>query len=152
MIDKRASRRWTVAVLTACAVLASGCSTAPVHTDELPGVYRNDETGGEIRIDPDGTFSATDISAAEATLGGNSEKPLDFGGQWDFTCARVGCDFIYLEVDNGELSADVDIQLYLSDRVTVAGIKFYSPGEVTVYLHPDVDGPPSLELTKVAAS
>ncbi|WP_326593415.1 hypothetical protein [Streptomyces sp. NBC_01294] len=128
---KRVTGGWgLVAVLIAAAVVTSGCAGS-VDPDELPGVYRNDKTGGEILLDADGTFSATDISEGEVT-GWGSADPVDFSGQWDFTRSN----FVYLEADDGEL--DVDVQLYMA-------------GPKKVYLRPDPDGPVTLKLTKAAA-
>ena len=136
---KRAAGRWlaaaaaAAAVLPAAAVMLSGCAS-PVDPAELPGVYRNDETGGEIVLEADGTFSATDVSAAEATLSDDAD-PLDFHGRWEYVDSEAADDFCYLEVDGGDLGGDVDIQLY-------------TRGDGVVELHPDPDGPISLTLTK----
>lgn len=130
-VKRVADGRWLVAVLIAAAVVASGCA-GRVDPDELPGVYRNDRTGGEILLDADGTFFATDISEGEVT-GRGSADPVDFSGQWDFT----GSNFVYLEVDDGELGKDFDIQLYT--------------GPNKAYLSPDPDGPVTLKLIKAVA-
>ncbi|WP_328419139.1 hypothetical protein [Streptomyces sp. NBC_00443] len=123
-------RRWLVATLTASAALTSGC-TDSVDTDELPDVYRNDATGGEILLETDGTFSATDVSTD--TISG----PADFSGRWEFADSNSSSDFIYLTVDDGGLGKTGGIQLYTSGRETV---EFRTP-----------DKPPSLVLTRVAA-
>ncbi|MFD3557956.1 hypothetical protein ACFWWA_38550 [Streptomyces goshikiensis] len=93
-------------------------------------MYRSEETGGEIRLDADGKFSATDITEGEVE-GRGSADPVDFGGQWNVTPGN----FVYLQVKDAEFS---DIQLY-------------TEGPKKVYLHPDPDGPVTLTLTKVAA-
>ncbi|MFD4133729.1 hypothetical protein [Streptomyces goshikiensis] len=120
---------WLAAALIASAVVTSGCA-GPVDRDALPGVYRNEKTGAEIRLDADGKFSATDISEGEVE-GQGSADPVDFGGQWSVTPNN----FVYLDVDDGGLD---DIQLY-------------TEGPKKVYLHPDPDGRVTLTLTKVAA-
>ncbi|MDT0343664.1 hypothetical protein [Streptomyces litchfieldiae] len=131
MIGKRTCGWWLAAAVTASAVLTAGC-TASVDPDELPGVYRNDETGGEILLDSDGTFSATDVSTD------GFSGPADFSGQWEFVDSQTSSDFIYLSVDDGGLGMTVGVQLY-------------TKGRDTVYFHFDPDGPPTLELTRVAA-
>ncbi|MFF1410658.1 hypothetical protein ACFVX6_12855 [Streptomyces sp. NPDC058289] len=120
---------WLVAVLIASALVTSGCA-GPVDRDELPGVYRNEKTGGEIRLDADGKFSATEISEGEVE-GRGSADPVNFGGKWSVTPSN----FVYLEVDDDGLD---DIQLY-------------TEGPKKAYLHPDPDGPVTLTLTKVPA-
>ncbi|MCM9079293.1 MULTISPECIES: hypothetical protein [Streptomyces] len=148
MIIRGTGRRWLVAALTASAVLTSGCA-APAEPDELPGVYRNEETGGEIQLKSDGTFSATDISADEATGGGDT-APLDFSGRWEFvdtgTSIDAGRAFVYLTAKDGELGKAGDIQLYVNGREGLL-----SRGPLTVDFQPDPDGAPSLVLTKAAA-
>ncbi|MGW6732481.1 hypothetical protein [Streptomyces sp. NPDC055013] len=125
-----AGKRWLTAALTTSAVLTSGC-TASVDTDELPGVYRNDATDSEIRLESDKTFSATDVST-DSTSG-----PSDFHGRWEFVDSSSSSDFIYLTVDDGGLGRTSGVQLYTSGRGTV---EFGAPDE-----------PPSLVLTRVAA-
>ena len=109
----------------------------PVDPDELPGVYRNDETDGEISLDADGTFSATGISAEDVSMSAGAGI-VEFSGTWDFLCAKTDCDFVYLTIENDGLGKIGDIQLY-------------TEGPGTVYLHPDPDGPITLELTKADA-
>ncbi|GAB3007168.1 hypothetical protein GCM10023080_086020 [Streptomyces pseudoechinosporeus] len=133
-MGKRTLGWWLGAALAAAAVLVSGC-TAPVDPDELPGVYRNDETGGEISLDADGTFSATGISADDVSRSAGAGI-VEFSGKWDFLCAEADCDFVYLMADDGDLGGEFDVQLY-------------TKGPGTVYLHPDPDGPVTLELDKV---
>ncbi|MGW4285494.1 hypothetical protein ACWEIK_00940 [Streptomyces sp. NPDC004673] len=77
MMIKRAGGRWLAAALTASAVLTSGCANA-VDTVELPGAYRDDASGGEVRLESGGTFSATDVSADSRS------GPADFSGRWEF--------------------------------------------------------------------
>lgn len=131
VMSERASGRWFAAALTASAVLTSGC-TVSVNTDELPGVYRNGETGGEVLLDTDGTFSATGVSTDGVS------GPADFSGRWEFLDNRGSSDFVYLSVDDGGLGRTVGIQLY-------------TKGQETVYFRHDPDGPPTLELTRVTA-
>ncbi|AKZ53487.1 putative secreted protein [Streptomyces ambofaciens ATCC 23877] len=124
--------RRLVALLAAAAALVSGC-TGSDDPDELPGVYRDAKTGGELRLDPDGTFSATGV----ATDG--SSGPADFRGRWEFRDSQASSDFIYLTVDDGGLGETSGIQLYPS-------------GGETVEFRPDPGGPPSLKLTRADAS
>ncbi|MCX4851642.1 hypothetical protein [Streptomyces sp. NBC_00893] len=119
MIIRGTGRRWLVAALTASAALTSGCA-APTDADELPGVYRSEETGGEILLDPDGTFSATDISADEAKGSGDTD-PLDFNGQWEFVANDEVGDFVYLETEEGGLGKIGDIQLHVNSRMALGG-------------------------------
>ncbi|MGW7195361.1 hypothetical protein [Streptomyces chryseus] len=140
--------RWLVAALTASAVLTTGCA-APTDAEELPGVYRSDETGGEILLDSDGTFTATDISADEAKGSGGTD-PLDFSGRWEFV-ASDGRDFVYLTTEDGGLGKVGDIQLYVNSRLAVGGKELLPRGPLVVDIQPDPDGPPSVVLTKTAA-
>ncbi|MFJ9079458.1 hypothetical protein ACIRO3_30105 [Streptomyces sp. NPDC102278] len=124
-------RRRLVITLTAAAVLVAGC-TASVDPDELPGLYRNEKTGGEILLGSDGKFSATDLSIE------GSSDPADFHGSWEFLDNREASDFVYLTVKDDGLGM-------------TAGIQLYTESQDTVYFHYDPDGPPSLVLTRVAA-
>ncbi|MFK4111748.1 hypothetical protein [Streptomyces sp. NPDC002176] len=128
---KRTGGRWLVAALTASAVLTSGC-TSSVDADELPGVYRDGATGGEIRLESGGTFSATDVSADSRS------GPADFSGRWEFVDSGSSRDFVYLTVDDGGLGNIGGLQLYTGDRGT---LEFSDPDE-----------PPSLVLTKVTTA
>ncbi|MGV9881565.1 hypothetical protein [Streptomyces sp. NPDC003006] len=130
MMIRGTGRRWLVASLTASAVLTSGC-TDSVDTDDLPGVYRNDATGGEILLGSDGTFSATDVSTYVVS------GTADFSGRWEFVDSSSSSDFVYLTVDDGGLGEIGGIQLYTSGQGTV---EFRTP-----------DKPPSMVLTRVAA-
>ncbi|MFL9683759.1 hypothetical protein [Streptomyces sp. KL110A] len=126
-----------VAVLGALmTVLVSGCiGLGPVHVDpgDLPGVYRNDDTGAEIRLEADGRFSAVGFSQDDVAIDGGTALLGDFGGTWDPTPSN----FVYLEPEPDGMS---DIQLW-----TVSSKK--------VYLQPDVDGGPiTLTLVKVKES
>ncbi|MFD3514175.1 hypothetical protein [Streptomyces sp. NPDC058657] len=123
----------------------------PPDADSLPGVYRNDETGGEIVLDPDGTFTATDISPDEAHgEDGGGAEPLDFSGQWKFHAAEASDDYINLFTKDDNFSKYANIQLYVDERVTtVGGIQLSPRGRPEVELHPDPDGPPTLVLTKL---
>ncbi|MFF2776074.1 hypothetical protein ACFVU3_14305 [Streptomyces sp. NPDC058052] len=121
----------SVALMT---VLVSGCiDLGPVHVDpdHLPGVYRNDDTGAEIRLDADGRFSAVGFSQDEVGIDGTASLG-DFGGTWDPTPSN----FVYLEPEPIGMS---DIQLW-----TVSSEK--------VYLQPDVNGPITLTLVKAKES
>ncbi|MEU6676458.1 hypothetical protein [Streptomyces sp. NPDC046925] len=136
MIIRGIGGRWFVAALSAAAVLTSGCATS-VDADELPGVYRSDKTGGKIRLDSDGTFTATDISADEATGSGDTD-PIDFSGRWEFVARDEASDFVYLTIKEGGLGK-------------VGGIQLYPKDSQVVELHPDPDGPPSVVLAKADA-
>ncbi|QES24466.1 hypothetical protein DEJ46_07385 [Streptomyces venezuelae] len=111
--------------------LVSGC-TGSVDPDELPGVYRNDGAGAELRLDSDGTFSAVDV------VTDGSSDPADFSGRWEWFGDRAGSDFVYLSVDSSGLGP-------------IAGIQLYPSGGNAVEFRPDPDGPPSLRLTRAAA-
>lgn len=134
MTGKKTGGRRLVAALAASAVLTSGCM-APVDVDELPGTYRNDETGGEIRLEADRTFSATGVSGAQAA-GGGGEEPVDFSGSWEFVDSDTSRDHVYLWNEDGGL-----------DRI--GGIQLYPSGPSEVEFYADADGPPSLVLTRV---
>ncbi|MEV6684064.1 hypothetical protein AB0N28_01765 [Streptomyces sp. NPDC051130] len=114
------------AALAASALLTAGC-TAQIDAEDLPGLYRNDETGGEIRLDPDGTFTATDLSIDAHT------HPANFHGQWE-TVDSSASNFIYLDIDERGIGEVSGIQLYVRGKGKVA---FSTP-----------DGSWSLELTK----
>lgn len=96
-------------------------------------MYRSDKTGGEIRLDSDKTFTATGISADEATGSGDTD-PTDFRGRWEFVSGDETSDFVYLTVKDGGLGKVGGIQLYPKDSL--------------VEFHPDPDGPPSVVLAK----
>ncbi|MFE6855448.1 hypothetical protein ACFVDH_32220 [Streptomyces sp. NPDC057674] len=125
-----------VAVLVALmAVLVSGCiGLGPVHVDpvNLPGVYRNDDAGAEIRLDADGRFSAVGFSEEDVEIDGGTALLGDFGGTWDTTPSN----FVYLEPEPDGMS---DIQLWTASSKKV-------------YLQADVDGPITLILFKVKDS
>jgi hypothetical protein len=132
MSGKRTGRkfgRWFVAALAAFTVLTAGCSVDP---DELPGVYRNDATGGEIRLDANGTFSATDV------LTDGHSGPADFKGRWEFLDDQASSDFIYLTIVDGGLGGIAGIQLWPAGR---GKVEFKAPDEPR----------PFMVLTKVAA-
>ncbi|MEU6241461.1 hypothetical protein [Streptomyces sp. NPDC047024] len=120
-----------VAVLSLSAVLTAGCAHT-VDTDELPGEYRNEKTGGQIRLAPDGAFTARHVSTS------SSSDPADFHGRWEFVGSTSSSDFIYLDVADRGLGNVSGIQLYTSGDGTV---EFSTP-----------DNPWSLVLTKVPAS
>ncbi|MDT0302747.1 hypothetical protein [Streptomonospora wellingtoniae] len=128
-MSTKAGGRRLGAVLIASAVLASGCAIDP---DQLPGVYRNDATGGEIVLESDGTFSATDVRTD------GSSGPHDFSGRWEFLDRQESSDCIYLSIDDGGLGRTSGVQLYAS-------------GQEEVYFRHDPDGPPTSVLTRVAA-
>ncbi|WP_406506610.1 hypothetical protein [Streptomyces sp. NBC_01602] len=121
--------RWFVAVLAASSVLISGCAYS-VDPDELPGVYRNGKTGGEITLDSDGTFTATDLSTDVQS------DPANFHGQWEFVDSSAS-DFVYLNIDERGIGEVSGVQLYARGGGKVA---FSTP-----------DGSWSLVLTKVSA-
>ncbi|MFD5326423.1 hypothetical protein [Streptomyces sp. NPDC127092] len=127
----RAGAGRLIALLAAVVSLVSGC-TGSVDPGELPGVYRNDGTGAELRLEPDGTFSAVDV------VTDGSSDPADFSGRWEWLGDQAGSDFVYLSVDSGALGK-------------VAGIQLYPSGGNTMEFRPDPDGPPSSKLTKAAA-
>jgi hypothetical protein len=128
---KRAGGRLLGAVLVAFVAVVSGCAS-PVDVGKLPGVYRDDKTGGEVRLDSDGAFSATDV------LLGKTSDPVDFSGRWEFHDSQTSSDFVYLTIEDGGLGK-------------TGGVQLYTKGEGTVYFQFDPDGPPTLELDKVDA-
>ncbi|MFC7219510.1 hypothetical protein ACFQLX_15215 [Streptomyces polyrhachis] len=101
-----------------------------IDPDEVPGVYRNDKMGSELRLESDGTFAATSVTT--------DENPADFHGTWEYVDSGAGGDFIYLTVEDDGLGM-------------IAGIQLYPSGSDTVEFRPDPDGPPTPKLTKVAA-
>ncbi|MFD7246415.1 hypothetical protein [Streptomyces massasporeus] len=123
-------------LLAAVAVSASGClgpSAVAVDPDGLPGTYRDGETGGEIRLHVNGRFSVSGIEGSDLWWHGGAAS-VDFGGTWSTTSSS---NFVYLEPDDTSGGQGLgDIQLYTA-----------SPRKV--FLHPDVDGPVTLELAKV---
>ncbi|MEU9229424.1 hypothetical protein AB0D40_34355 [Streptomyces massasporeus] len=118
------------------AVFASGCvgpGAAQVDPAGLPGKYRDGETGGEIRLHVNGRFSVTGISGDDLWWHGGPAS-VDFDGTWSATSHS---NFVYLVPDDTSGGQELsDIQLYTA-----------SPKKV--FLHPDVDGPVTLELVKV---
>ncbi|MFE7411898.1 hypothetical protein [Streptomyces laurentii] len=54
-----------------------------VDPDVLPGTYRDAETGGEVVLGSDGTFSATAVSTD------GSSDPDDFSGRWEFVDSKA---------------------------------------------------------------
>ncbi|GAB2932328.1 MULTISPECIES: hypothetical protein [unclassified Streptomyces] len=127
-MGKLTSGRWFAAALAAVAVLAAGC-TAQVDPENLPGLYRNEKTGGEIRLDSDGTFSATHLST------GKHADPGDFHGTWDFVDnGTLSDDFVYLDIDERGIGEVSGVHLYARGGGKIA---FSTP-----------DGSWSLELTK----
>ena len=120
--------RWSVAVLAASSALISGCAYS-VDPDELPGMYRNGKTGGEITLDSDGTFTATDLSTDEQS------DPADFHGQWEFVDSS-GSDFVYLDIEERGIGEVSGVQLYARGG---GKVEFSEP-----------DGSWSLVLTKVS--
>ncbi|MFJ6755853.1 MULTISPECIES: hypothetical protein [unclassified Streptomyces] len=127
----RTGERRLVASLAASVALVSGCMGS-VDPAELPGVYRNDKAGAELRLESDGEFTATDV-----VTDGFSD-PADFSGRWEWLDDQASSDFIYLSVKNGGLG-------------TTSGIQLYPRGGNVLEFRPDPDGPPSLKLTKAAA-
>lgn len=125
-MGKLTSGRWFAAALAASAVLTAGC-TAQVDAEDLPGLYRNNETGGEILLDSDGTFTATDLSTD------SHSDPANFHGQWEFVDSSAS-DFVYLNIDERGIGEVSGVQLYARGGGKVA---FSTP-----------DGSWSLVLTK----
>ncbi|MFI0829570.1 hypothetical protein ACH4Q7_34775 [Streptomyces roseolus] len=127
-MGKLTSGRWFAAALAAFAVLAAGC-TAQVDVEDLPGLYRNKETGGEITLDSDGTFTATHLSTGEHA------DPDDFHGKWDFVDNGTLSDgFVYLDIDERGIGEVSGVHLYARGGGKIA---FSTP-----------DGSWSLVLTK----
>jgi hypothetical protein len=122
-------------LITAVAALASGCTGAGavnVDPDRLPGVYRDDETGAEIRLRPGGRFSAVGIAKSDA-YGRGSATRVDFNGTW----APTPSNFVYLQPDK------------IGGRQVLGDIQLWTASPERVFLHPDVDGPVTLELVRV---
>ncbi|MEU2508561.1 hypothetical protein ABZ621_28100 [Streptomyces sp. NPDC007863] len=127
-MGKLTSGRRFAAALAASALLAAGC-TAQVAAEDLPGLYRNKETGGEITLDSDGTFTATHLSTGE------NADPDDFHGNWDFVDnGTLSDDFVYLDIDGRGIGEVSGVQLYARGGGKIA---FSTP-----------DGSWSLVLTK----
>lgn len=121
-------------LLAAAAVLASGCAGAGavnVDPDRLPGVYRDDKTGAEIRLHPGGRFSAVGIAKSDAYQHGSATR-VDFNGTWDPTPSN----FVYLQPDK------------IGGRQVLGDIQLWTASPEKVFLHPDVDGPVTLELVR----
>lgn len=131
MTPGRAGAGRLVPLLAAVVALVSGC-TGAVDPDALPGVYRDDGTGAELRLDSDGTFSAV------AVVTDGSSDPADFGGRWEWFGDRAGSDFVYLSVDG-------------DGPGRIVGLQLYPTGGNAVEFRPDPDGPPSPKLTRTAA-
>ncbi|WP_424215711.1 hypothetical protein ACN20G_26475 (plasmid) [Streptomyces sp. BI20] len=118
------------------AVFVSGCfGPGAVHVDAagLPGVYRNDDTGAEIRLDTNGRFSAVGLSQDQVSRAGRALPLGEFGGTWNPTPSN----FVYLESDRTE------------GRPGPGDFQLWTVSSQEVYLHPDVDGPITLRLFKV---
>ncbi|MFJ5787601.1 hypothetical protein [Streptomyces hydrogenans] len=131
-MPKLTGGRWFAAALAAAAVLTAGC-TAQVDAEDLPGVYRDEETGGEIRLDSDGTFTATGLSTDANT------DPEDLHGHWDFVdSGSFSEDFVYLDIAERGIGEVSGVQLYARGGGKVA---FSTP-----------DGSWSLVLTKSTES
>ncbi|MEU2799401.1 hypothetical protein AB0E21_31330 [Streptomyces sp. NPDC047967] len=128
----------------ACTLLVAGCSVS-VDPGELPGAYRDEETGGEIVLNSDGTFFATGISPDDATGGGGADA-RDFSGRWEFVDSGANTDRVFLSVEDGGFGEGDLIQLYPSDS-----LGRLTNGGPTVAFRPDPDGPPSLVLREKAA-
>ncbi|GAA4950626.1 hypothetical protein GCM10023224_38700 [Streptomonospora halophila] len=103
---------------------------APVDPGELPGVYRSDAAGGEVELDPGGTFTAT------AVVTGVYPGASDFSGTWEFIDNPASDDFVYLSLDE-------------SAPGRISGIQLYATGGGELAFRGDPDGPPSMVLTKV---
>ncbi|MFF0747129.1 hypothetical protein ACFYVL_42765 [Streptomyces sp. NPDC004111] len=131
MTIKRTGRQWLAAVLAVSAVLTAGCART-VDTAALPGAYRNEKSGGQIRLARDGTFTATHLSISSGS------DPADFHGRWEFVDSGVAGDFVYLTIEDDGLGNLAGVQLYTSGDRT---LEFRTP-----------DDPWSLKLTKVPVS
>ncbi|MFF2847384.1 hypothetical protein ACFVT5_13710 [Streptomyces sp. NPDC058001] len=131
MTIKRTGRQWLAAALAASAVLTAGCART-VDTDDLPGAYRNEKSGGQIRLARDGAFTATHVSISSGS------DPADFHGRWEFVDSSTASDFIYLTIEDNGLGKLAGVQLYTSGDGT---LEFSTP-----------DNPWSLKLTKVPVS
>ncbi|MFD6418131.1 hypothetical protein [Streptomyces sp. NPDC060194] len=101
----------------------------PVHVDpgKLPGVYRNDDAGAEIRLDVGGRFTAAGLSRADVETDGDTAPLGDVSGTWDATPSN----FVYLESDD------------------MGDVLLWTVSSEEVYLQPDVDGPITMTLVKV---
>ncbi|UCM87539.1 hypothetical protein [Streptomyces marincola] len=137
MIRNTKGGRWIFTVLAASAALTAGCVRS-VDADDLPGVYRNSDTGAEVALGSDGTFTVTGVSPDEY-IGVGGTDPVDFSGRWEFLDDRAGSDVVYLTVDAGGV-----------DRI--GGVQLYPTGDGQVEFIADPDAPPSLTLTKVDGS
>ncbi|MFD2028099.1 hypothetical protein [Promicromonospora aerolata] len=126
-------RRWAVIALVAATGLLSGCST-PIEADQVSGTYRSAETGGELRLEPDGTFLATGISGDEAVGSGGTDT-ADFSGEWEVVDFGSD-DVVYLSIDEG--------------LGGVHGFPLNLHGQDAFELRPDPDGPVSLVLEREA--
>ncbi|MET9762631.1 hypothetical protein ABZ016_26875 [Streptomyces sp. NPDC006372] len=123
-------------LVAAVAVFASGCGrpgAVVVDPVGLPGTYRDGETGGEIRLHVNGRFSVAGISESDLWWHGGPAS-VDFGGTWSATSHS---NFVYLVPDE------------TSDDQALGDIQLYTASPKKVFLHPDVDGPVTLELVKV---
>lgn len=121
--------------VAAVAVFASGCvgpGAVEVDPDGLPGTYRDGETGGEIRLHVNGRFSVTGISGSDLWWHGGAAS-VDFDGTWSATSSN----FVYLDPDDTGGGRDL------------GEIQLYTASSKKVFLHPDVDGPVTLELVEV---
>ncbi|MEU8773336.1 hypothetical protein [Streptomyces sp. NPDC048606] len=127
----RTGGRWLGALLVASAAFTSGCAAFVVDPAQLPGVYRNEKTGGEVRLGSDGTFSATDVTPYR------NSGPTDFSGNWEYMESTTMSDFVYLNIEDDGLGRIGGIQLYVPWR-----------GEVEFR---DPDEPPAMVLKKVPA-
>ncbi|MGW1014667.1 hypothetical protein ACWD4X_32090 [Streptomyces termitum] len=103
-MSKPTGRRRLAAALAVSAVLTAGCA-ARVDAADLPGLYRDKESGGEIRLDPDGTFTATDLTTDPDT------DPEDLHGTWEFVDSS-GSDFVYLDIAERGIGEVSGVQLY----------------------------------------
>ena len=124
-------RKWAIIVLVATPGFLSGCST-PIEADQVSGTYRSAETGGELRLEPDGTFLATGISGDEVVGSGGADTG-DFSGQWEVVDYGSD-DVVYLSIDEG--------------LGGVYGLPLNLHGQDAFELRPDPDGPVSLVLER----
>ncbi|MER7765140.1 hypothetical protein [Streptomyces sp. NPDC097619] len=133
MTSRRPGQGRLTTLLTAAAALLAGC-TGSVDPDALPGLYREDRTGAELRLDRDGTFSAQAVRVDED----EAPDPADFHGRWEWLGDRAGDDYVYLYVEDGGLGRTGGLQLYPSGRNAME-------------FRPDPDRPASQRLTRVTA-
>jgi hypothetical protein len=133
IVDQQVRRSFLVLLVVLAPI--SGCSVS-TDVDEIPGVYQNVETGGEIHLESDGTFSASGISADQVVGSGGSD-PQTFAGRWEFVDSAASSDFVYLLIDGEGLGG-----------AAIGGVQLYLGNGNAVEFFADVEGPPSLVLDR----